>query len=438
MAGISFDKTISFETDGTPKELNISLNQPTSSVSDQEKFDILVLNARSRQSLMTVRSLGKRKLRIAALEKPDCHIIPAFSSRWCQQRIICPAYTEAKEHLTYLHQLLEASNAQVVIPTSDEDVAVLRQYREMLEPRTRLAIARESALSIAVSKEQTLDVARRLGMRIPGGVTLKHVNELQAALNEVGLPAVVKPEESWIENGAQGVRVACYLVTTPDEARHAVEALTSLGGKVLFQQYLTGRREAVSFIYAKQQIHARFAQWARRTHPPLGGTSILRQSIALPIDIGEQAERLIREIDLEGYSEIEFRRDSAGYPYLMEINPRLSASVEIAVRAGVDFPYLLYQWASESRIDTVNHYRRGLWMRHLGGDFATLTATLQERGRPGIPSPTKAVFDFCSSFFIPMRYDYLDWADPLPAWTAVSGAFRNVWRRMRGLPPYHN
>ena len=59
----------------------------------------------------------------------------------------------------------------------------------------------------------------------------------------------------------------------------------------------------------------------------------------------DAAERLIEACDLDGYSEIEFRRDAQGRPRLMEINPRLSASVEIAVRARVDFPMLLYGWA---------------------------------------------------------------------------------------------
>ena len=133
----------------------------------------------------------------------------------------------------------------------------------------------------------------------------------------------------------QGARLVSRLVTTPQEARRAVEELTRLGGTTLFQKFLAGKREAVSFLYAQGKMHARFAQWAKRTEPPLGGQSVLRQSIAVPTDIGEQAERLVREIDLEGYSEVEFRRDSKGIPYLMEINPRLSASVEIAVRSGV-------------------------------------------------------------------------------------------------------
>jgi predicted ATP-grasp superfamily ATP-dependent carboligase len=166
-------------------------------------------------------------------------------------------------------------------------------------------------------------------------------------------------------------------------------------------------------------MYARFAQWAKRTQPPLGGTSVFRQSIALPDDITKQSERLVREIELEGYSEVEFRRDSEGKPYLMEINPRLSASIEVAVRAGVDFPYLLYQWAKGERIDCVEGYRIGGWMRYLEGDLLTTFQAILERGRPGVTPPTQAVFEFIASFFVPTGYDYFDWRDPLPMWSAT-------------------
>jgi len=43
------------------------------------------------------------------------------------------------------------------------------------------------------------------------------------------------------------------------------------------------------------KMYARFAQWAKRTDPPLGGTIVVRQSIAMPQDVGEQGERLVRE-----------------------------------------------------------------------------------------------------------------------------------------------
>jgi hypothetical protein len=41
-------------------------------------------------------------------------------------------------------------------------------------------------------------------------------------------------------------------------------------------------------------VWARFAQMAHRMLPPLGGTSVLRQSIPLLADVSKDAERLIR------------------------------------------------------------------------------------------------------------------------------------------------
>ncbi|HYX49227.1 MAG TPA: ATP-grasp domain-containing protein, partial [Ktedonobacteraceae bacterium] len=286
-------------------------------------------------------------------------------------------------------------------------------------------------LSIAINKELTLDIARRLGLSVPLGIPVRSVDEVKMALNEIGLPAVVKPIESWVwsnhtAGNSKGKRIVSQLVTTPEEAELAVEELTSAGGTTLFQQFLTGRREAMSFLYANGRIYARFAQWAKRTEPPLGGTSVLRQSIAIPEDIGKQAERLIREIELEGYSEVEFRRDSKGIPYIMEINPRLSASVEIAVRSGVDFPYLLYQWASGEKIHQVQSYHVGGWMRHLKGDIMTTIEAIQQRHRPGVTPPTRAILSFLSTFCVPMGYDYLDWGDPKPAFIATRD-FTSQW-----------
>ena len=333
-------------------------------------------------------------------------------------------------YLAILEDWLERTGARVLFASSDATIALLRLHRARLEPRVRLALADERPLAIAINKERTLAVARRLGLHVPRGVVVRGVGEVPGALKKIDLPAVIKPCESWLWNGREGARLGARLVVTPAEARHAVEAVTRFGEAALFQELLTGRREAVSFLYADGEVHARFAQWARRTNPPLGGESVLRQSIAIPPDIGGQAESLVREINLEGYSEVEYRRDGAGIPYLMEINPRLSASVEVAVRAGVDFPYLLYQWASGGPIERVKGYRIGRWMRHLGGDINTMVATLRQRGRPQVTPPVQTLLDFGLSFLRPMAYDYLDWQDPLPAIRAATDFTRGAVRRL--------
>jgi len=401
---------------------NQVLTRDSRPATGQVVYDALVLDARLRQSLVTVRSLGSRGLRVAALEAFDG--VPAFSSRWCHQRAIRPADEGTNEYVRSLEQVLDSTGARVLIASSDGTIALLRQHREQLEQRVRIALAKEPALGIAINKEQTLGIAKQLGLGVPRAVTIAAMCEVEAALHEIGLPAVVKPVESWLW-GKQS-RVISQLVTTPDEARRAVEELTSFGGTALFQQFLSGRRESLSFFYANGEIYARYAFWGKRTNPPLGGIYVLRQSIAFPPDTGEQAEHLVREIELEGYSQVEFRRDSVGKPYLMEINPRLNMGIEVAVRAGVDFPYLLYQWASGETINVAKSYRIGGQMRYLKGDFITTVASVRQRGRPGVTPPAWAILAFFLSFFIPMGYDYFDWRDPLPAFIATIGLTRHL------------
>jgi predicted ATP-grasp superfamily ATP-dependent carboligase len=404
-------------------------------------YDAVVLDAKLRQSLMTVRSLGRRGKRVAAMETKRAleksKYIPTFSSRWCQEALIVPAYEQqAHLFLTHLKHFVDVAGARVLMSSSDEGIDVLRTHRAEIEQwGIRLALAKEASLAIAIRKDRTLAVAERLGLGIPREVLITEVSEVRRALREIGLPAVVKPNESWVWNTQQGVRLTCQLVTTPEEARLAVQHLTQSGGMVHFQQFLPGRQESVSLVYAHGEVSARFAQWTKRTHPPLGGVSTYRQSIPLPQDTLAQAERLVREIDLEGYSQVQFRRDDIGKPYLMEMNPRLTSGIEIAVRAGIDFPYLVYQWANEEPIDRIKGYRAGVKMCYLEGDLLTTLQTIAQRGRPGVTPPTRALAEFVATFFVPTSYDYFDWQDLHPTLTAVGETIERVLYRLRHASP---
>src|SRR5258708_2787573 len=100
------------------------LQQPSSQVSRQEiqyrepalrqkqgKCDALILDARLRQSLVAVRSLGSRGLHIAAMD--TLKDIPTFWSRWCHHAFVCPRDEGLEINLASLEQVLEHTNARV-------------------------------------------------------------------------------------------------------------------------------------------------------------------------------------------------------------------------------------------------------------------------------------------------------------------------------------
>jgi cation diffusion facilitator CzcD-associated flavoprotein CzcO/predicted ATP-grasp superfamily ATP-dependent carboligase len=349
-------------------------------------------------------------------------------------KAMVPSFVEHQDaYVDGVLRVCEEHRCRSLIPAHDGSIEALRRRRADVDRTVGLAMAAEGALAIAVDKTRTLAFAETIGLRVPRGAFVTDAGQAGAAIDDVGLPIVVKPTRSWAQEAGLGRRLIAVVVSTRVEALAATERILREGVEVVLQEWLPGDREALSFFIARGQTWARFAQRADRTCPPLGGNSVLRESIPLPEDIAAGAERLVAELGLDGYSEVEFRRDADGRPALMEINPRLSASVEIAVRAGVPFPRLLHDWASGEALEAVSGYRTGIGMRWLGGDLSWLRSVLGQQPGPDIPSRRSAITAFAGDFVRPLAYDYVDWRDPRPGLVAASGAARRIPRLARRI-----
>ena len=150
---------VSSENKTSVERSKISLRSfNTNAVRSGQQYHALVLDAHLRQSLATIRSLGKRKLSVAALESSAA--TPAFFSRWCQEKILCTASEGSAAYIRYFTQLLNQLQVRVVIPSSDATVDLIQRHRLDLEQYTRAALASQSALAIATSKERTLALAQ--------------------------------------------------------------------------------------------------------------------------------------------------------------------------------------------------------------------------------------------------------------------------------------
>ena len=269
--------------------------------------------------------------------------VPTFASRWSEREHMLPSYHD--DPTAYAQQLLDLVGQQstrVPIPCMDGSIAALRTWRQSFEHHgVAVALASEAALDTANDKQSTLAVAAEHGIPRPRTVALNHLGDATTALADAEFPAVIKPTQSWVSNTGLATRVISRTVINRAEALDFLQELNDAGSSsAIIQQMATGAREAVSLFYAQERVWASFAQVAHRTTPVLGGVSVVRESIPMPLDLLSASETLVRALNLEGYSEIEFRRDAKGRPLLMEINARLSGSLELAVRSGVPFPAL--------------------------------------------------------------------------------------------------
>ena len=388
-------------------------------------MDALIADAGERQALVTARQLGGAGVAIGVIGS-DADA-PAFASRWCRARIVVPRFETQPD--AYVNAVLDASarfGAGVLIPVHDGSIEALTLRRTRVEEVVTLALGSNAAVAAATDKSRTLAAAEEIGIRTPRGVSVRNSSDAAAAIGEVGLPAVVKPMHSWVQRTGPGQRVRAVVVDDRVAALSAIDRMLATGTTVALQEWLPGDREAVALMYAHGRFWARFACRAERTKPPLGGSFVVRESIPLPSDVTMDAERLVDRLGLEGCSFIEFRRDAKGQSALMEINPRLPSSLELAVRAGVPLPLLLYEWARGGPLRAIDGYRTGIRMRWLGGDLSWLRAALAHPSHPDVPSRAGALSAFLSEFSRRCAYDYVDWHDPRPALSASAGAAKRA------------
>jgi len=74
-----------------------------------------------------------------------------------------------------------------------------------------------------------------------------------------------------------------------------------------------------------------------------------------------QTTRLFKGIKFHGCASVQYLLDTRDNTYkFIEINPRIWGSLESAIKAGVDFPYMMYELALGKKVRPVTEYREGL------------------------------------------------------------------------------
>ncbi|HEY4412303.1 MAG TPA: ATP-grasp domain-containing protein, partial [Gaiellaceae bacterium] len=313
----------------------------------------------------------------------------------------------------------------VVLPSMDASVEALHRHRAEFERVTAPALGAPDAVEVALSKPRTLALAESLGLRTPATHAVGSPGELAAAVAELGLPAVLKPETSWhdLPEGG-GERTAPLLL------EHEADLARAPAVPALLQEVVPGVRETVKLFRQDGRTLATLLMRCDRTWPPLGGSSVMRETIAPPDDVVDAAQRLVAEIGLEGYAEVEFRRDRAGRPVLMEVNPRLSQSVELALRAGVDFPRMQVEWARGGRVEPVSRYAVGVRVGWLAGEARLLAAALTGSGPPPRPRAGETAAAILRDYVVRRAaIEGLSWRDPAPVLGALAFAVGGVTRR---------
>jgi D-aspartate ligase len=292
--------------------------------------------------LSIARSLGRRGVPVWVTSPPNVKL--ASYSRYTQRTLPWPD-GDSEGQAAYLLELAERYhlNQWVLFPTSDESAALLSKFHSALSRHFRVSTPTWDALRWAYDKRLTYQLAAEQQVDYPSTI----YPATEADLRSVNFPAILKPATHAAVNRFTADKA--WPVTNREELlaryREARELIPS--DLILIQERIPGGGES-QFSYAAlccdgQPIASLTARRTRQYPIDFGYSSSFVETLDVPEIVGP-SQRLLAAIRYTGIVEVEYKLDARDGRYkLLDINPRLWTWSPLGSRAGVDFPYLLWQ-----------------------------------------------------------------------------------------------
>lgn len=307
----------------------------------------LILGA-SVNGLSYVRSLGRRGVPVLC---GNARVDVASKSRFGSFVLLEPEPGDDLPGEAAADRLIAALNDRGIRPVvfaSADDWQVYVAQRDSAGNPGFVSLAPDlKAIERIVDKQAQYEFASGMGIAVPPFANARAVQEGTAAWHTY--PAIVKPRWSHFGRkaiGGKAVRVASALDLTErlDELSRIIDI-----GDYIVQAVIDGRDDCLYAYLGCFDGAGREFSWVMkrklRQYPPMFGDGSLDVTCAEE-PIVEPARKLLAAMRYRGLVGIEFKKDPhTGEFSLIEINPRTVSTNQLAITAGVDFPWHAYQLA---------------------------------------------------------------------------------------------
>jgi predicted ATP-grasp superfamily ATP-dependent carboligase len=350
-------------------------------------MEVLVTDDGFRASLGIVRTLGRRGIGVSVLA--DSPMMLASCSRYCSARYLLPPPTSA-DFLPALLELLAARRFDVILPAEYAFTSALARHKADILPLARLELSGFRQIRAAADKRLMLELATRCGVPVPQTVAPKSFEDAIIRSRKLRFPVVVKACRETADERPRRV-------PSHRELERIYGALCGKDGSKdplpLIQEFTPGSNASFFALYQEGSCKRIFMHRRIREGLPSRRVSCCAESFYDP-RLKEYGKRLLDRLRWHGVAMVEFRRDQRDGDYkLLEINPRFWGSLDLAIAAGVDFPYYVCQMAQGQTLTYSENYRRDLryhWplqdVRHALSRPASIFSVAADLLRPSVKS----------------------------------------------------
>ncbi len=256
--------------------------------------------------------------------------------------------------------LLEFIGSRLILPgvllaTSDPHCVFISENANVLQKYFRFVCASPETMEQIVNKRTQYGIAQAVGIPIPRSYFPESVEQLRSIATDLVYPCILKPYKSHVARK----KIPKKVLIIRSKPELVLEYERHARGDVPFmvQEIIPGSDTALFGYLAFWDGDGCERHWLTkrklRQFPPQYGDGSLQITVNSP-EVAELSRRLLKAFDYRGFVGVEFKFDARDQTYrLMEINPRTVSGNQLAISAGVDFPWIAYRCLTRSSSETL-------------------------------------------------------------------------------------
>ena len=292
------------------------------------------------------RGNGERRIRVVGVDMsadPSAkYLVDAFYQ--------VPAATDP-DYCDVMLEICRKEQVDVYFPNISAEVSAVAQRKSEFEANgTIVSISDQKAVEIANNKLRAFDYLSKKGIPLPAYYGVHDLQDFEKGCEFLGYPERPVCLKIVDNSGSRGVRILdagrdryqIFAHEKPNSFFTSFEDMLSILrsreklDEMMLVEYMPGNEYTVDLL----ADHGTVLYVAGRENVD-SLMSIAQESVVRKIDLAYDISRqAVEALGLDGNVGLDFMLNVEGIPYLMDINPRITATVSVIAAAGLNLPYL--------------------------------------------------------------------------------------------------
>lgn len=394
-------------------------------MSDLPTNGVIVLGL-SHGGLAVTRALARRGIPVIGLTHNPSDF--GLKSRYLKESHLCPHPLHESQFVEFLVNRAPDWSGALLLETTDYFMAALSRNKAILSEYYRLSVAEWDKVQVFLEKDKAYAHADQTGVPHPGIFQAQNMGELNAVVDQIKYPIMLKPVLSHQFVTAFGRKM--FIAKSLDELRSMFQRTVDARQPVVLSEIIPGTdfetlEKVYMYINTKGEVAAEVFNVKVRQTPPMFGVMRVGKTTPINSEVRELSARLLRSLNYQGFAGLEFKRDPRdNHLKLIEVNLRVPRCVNIAIGSGVDFPWLMYKDIVLGEQEYVTEYRENCYYIEILADLADFIRKDDQKNLRAFIKP-----------YLARHKTYAMWSpsDPMPFLSRlVSRVLNGDRKRVRG------